>query len=94
MDQVRAREIDATEQALRNTLEDMAARAVADGVPVKMLVQAWNLADRLTIALEAANDADGDGDGDGELDAARREAANLAAQLVRMERRLLETVHH
>jgi len=90
MDQVRAREIDATEQALRNTLDDMAAMAVADGVPVKMLVQAWNLADRLTIALEAANDADGDG----ELDAARREAANLAAQLVRMERRLTETVHH
>jgi len=88
MDQVRAREIDATEQALRNTLEDMAAMAVADGVPVKMLVQAWNLADRLTIAIEAANDEDG------ELDAARREAANLAAQLVRIERRLIDTVHH
>ena len=90
MDHVRAREIDATEQALRNTLDDMAAMAIADGVPVKMLVQAWNLADRLTIAIEAANDEDADG----ELDAARREAANLAAQLVRMERRLLETVHH
>ena len=88
MDHVRAREIDATEQALRNTLEDMAAMAVADGVPVKMLVQAWNLADRLTIAIEAANDDDG------ELDAARREAANLAAQLVRIERRLIDTVHH
>ena len=88
MDHVRAREIDATEQALRNTLDDMAAMAVADGVPVKMLVQAWNLADRLTIAIDAANDDDG------ELEAARREAANLAAQLVRMERRLLESVHH
>ena len=88
MDQVRAREIDATEQALRNTLDDMAAMAAADGVPVKMLVQAWNLADRLTIAIEAANDDDG------ELDEARREAANLAAQLVRIERRLIETVHH
>ena len=88
MDQVRVREIDATEQALRNTLDDMAAMAAANGVPVKMLVQAWNLADRLTIAIEAANDDDG------ELDDARREAANLAAQLVRIERRLTETVHH
>jgi hypothetical protein len=68
----------------------MAALAVSDGVPVKMLVQAWNLADRLTIAIEAANDADGDD----ALDAARREAANLAAQLVRIERRLTESVHH
>jgi hypothetical protein len=90
MDQVRAREIDATEQALRSTLDDMAALAVADGVPAKMLVQAWNLADRLTLALDAAND---DG-GDDELDAARRKAANLAAQLMRIERRLTETVHH
>ena len=88
MDQVRAREIDATEQALRNALDDMAAMAISDGVPVNMLVQAWNLADRLTIAIEAANDDDG------ELDAARREAANLAAQLVRIERRLTDTVHH
>ena len=90
MDHVRAREIDATEQALRHTLDDMAALAVSDGVPVKMLVQAWNLADRLTIAIEAANDDEGDD----ALDAARREAANLAAQLVRIERRLTETVHH
>ena len=88
MDEVRAREIDATEQALRHTLEDMAALADTDALPVRMLVQAWQLADRLTIAIEAANDEGG------ELDAARREAASLAAQLVRIERRLTERVHH
>lgn len=89
MNIVLASEIAALEQSLRTTLEDMAAQAVVepDGVPVDLVMRAWRLNDQLALAVEALDDDDS-------ADSARRAAANLAAQLARLERRLALKVYH
>lgn len=89
MNYVVASEIAALEHSLRATLDDMAARAVMepDGVPVDLMIRAWRLSDQLALAVDALDD-------DGQADSARREAANLAAQLARLERRLALKVYH
>jgi hypothetical protein len=89
MNMVRASEIAALERSLRTTLEDMAARATLepDGVPVELVMRAWRLNDQLALAVELLDDDD-------EADTARRKAANLAAQLARLERRLALNVYH
>lgn len=89
MNMVIASEIGALEHSLRTTLEEMAAQAILepDGVPVDLVMRAWRLNDRLALAVESLDD-------DTEADSARREAANLAAQLARLERRLALKVYH
>jgi hypothetical protein len=84
-----ASEVAALERSLRTTLEDMAARAAveADGVPVDLMMRAWRLNDQLAVAIDALDDDEG-------ADSARREAANLAARLARLERRLALKVYH
>ena len=89
MNDVVASEVAALEQSLRTTLEDMAAQSVLepDGVPVDLMMRAWRLNDQLAVALDALDDDDN-------ADSVRREAANLAAQLARLERRLALKVYH
>ncbi|HEY1326969.1 MAG TPA: hypothetical protein VGI14_08520 [Casimicrobiaceae bacterium] len=89
MDYVVASEIAALEHSLRAALDDMAARSALepDGVPVDLMMRAWRLNDQLAVAVDALED-------DERADAARREAANLAAQLARLERRLALRVYH
>lgn len=89
MNDVVASEVAALEQSLRATLEDMAAQSVLepDGVPVDLMMRAWRLNDQLAVALDALDDDD-------HADSARREAANLSAQLARLERRLALKVYH
>lgn len=89
MNYVMASEIAALERSLRTTLEDMAARSVLehDGVPVDLMMRAWRLNDQLALAVDALED-------DEVANSARREAANLAAQLARLERRLALKIYH
>lgn len=89
MNIVRASEIAALERSLRTTLEDMAAQATLepDGVPMDLVMRAWKLNDQLALAVEALDEDDA-------ADSVRREAANLAAQLARLERRLALKVYH
>jgi hypothetical protein len=89
VEQVLASEIAAIERALRATLEDIAAGAAlsADGVPLERVIDAWNLVDHLSIAVDRLED-------DEEAESARRRATYLAAQVARLERRLMDTVHH
>jgi hypothetical protein len=89
MNYVAASEIAALERSLRTTLEDMAARAAMepDGVPVDLMMRAWRLNDQLMVAIDALDPDEG-------ADSARREAANLASRLARLERRLSFKVYH
>jgi hypothetical protein len=89
MNYVVASEVAALERSLRTTLDDMAAQSALDpdGVPVDLMLRAWRLSDQLALAVDALDD-------DAGADSARREAANLAAQLVRLERRLALKVYH
>jgi hypothetical protein len=89
MNYVVASEVAALQRSLRATLDDMAARSTVepDGVPVDLMMRAWRLNDQLAVAVDALDD-------DEDADSARREAANLSAQLARLERRLALKVYH